>query len=150
MRSVLSALLCVLCALSALTGPVAAGAQPPPPAYRIIVHPKNPNSALERQFLEDAFLKKTTRWPNDEAIHPADLVPSSPVRRKFSEEVLRRSVEEVKSYWQQRIFSGRDVPPPEFSSDDEAVAYVLKHEGAVGYVSGTANVGSAKIVTVRW
>ena len=63
--------------------------------------------------------------------------------------MLKRSVEAVKGYWQQRIFSGRDVPPPELETDDEVVRYVLKHEGAVGYVSGSADARRRKVVSVR-
>jgi hypothetical protein len=121
----------------------------PPPTYVVIVNPVNEVATVERGFLEDAFLKKTTRWPNDEVIRPADLASSSPVRRKFTEDVLKRSVEAVKGYWQQRIFSGRDVPPPEFDKDDDAIKYVLKYEGAVAYVSASANLNGSKVVTVR-
>jgi hypothetical protein len=135
-------------ALVALCATVLAQSRPPP-AYVIIVDPNNSVTSVERKFLEETFLKKITRWPNDDATHPADLAPNSPVRRKFTEDVLNRSVEAVKGYWQQRIFSGRDVPPPEFGSDQEVVDYVLKHAGAVGYVSGTAELGGAKVLTVR-
>jgi len=120
----------------------------PPPVYVVIVHPSNPTTSADRKFLEDAFLKKTTRWDHGEVIRPVDQVPDSPVRRKFSEEVLRRSVAAVRSYWQQLIFSGRDVPPPELASDEDVVKYVLKYPGAVGYVSGSADTNGAKIVSV--
>ena len=82
-------------------------------------------------------------------IRPAVLAPESSVRRAFTRDVLNRSVEAVKGYWQQRIFSGRDVPPPEFQRDDEVVQFVLKHEGGVGYVSGTANVDGCRVLVVR-
>ncbi len=95
------------------------------------------------------FLKKTTEWPSGNVVQPVDLPPSSAVRRRFSEEVLHRSVSEVKVFWQQRIFSGRDVPPPELDSDEAIVSYVLKHAGAVGYVSGHEAVGGAKAVSVQ-
>jgi hypothetical protein len=62
--------------------------------------------------------------------------------------VLRKSVEAVKAYWQQRIFSGRDVPPPQFDRDDRVVAYVLEHEGAVGYVSGDTDLRGSKVVPI--
>jgi hypothetical protein len=71
------------------------------------------------------------------------------VRRRFSDEVLHRSVSEVKSYWQQRIFSGRDVPPPELDTDDQVVTYVLRHAGAVGYVSAEAALNGTKVLEVR-
>jgi hypothetical protein len=134
--------------LSAIGAAVSAQA-PPVPAYVVIVNPANQTTVVDRGFLEDAFLKKTTRWPSDEVIRPADLASASAVRRKFTEEVLKRSVEAVKGYWQQRIFSGRDVPPPEFEKDDEAIKYVLKYEGAVAYVSASANLNGSKVVTLR-
>ena len=117
--------------------------------YRVIVNPTNELATVDRQFLADAFLKKTTTWPHGEVIHPVDLPADSPVRRQFSDEVLHRSVSEVKGYWQQRIFSGRDVPPPELDNDEAVVAYVTKYSGAVGYVSAGASLGTTKTVVVR-
>lgn len=121
----------------------------PTSIYVVIVEPSNELTSVERKFLEDIFLKKITRWPNGSAVRPADLAPNSAVRRKFTEEVLNRSVEAVQGYWQQRIFSGRDVPPPEFDTDHDVIDYVLKHAGGVGYVSGAADLGGAKVLVVR-
>jgi hypothetical protein len=149
MRFLPATVLGLMLALIALAATVSA--QPTPSstaAYRVIVHPANRMSVVNRKFLEDAFLKKTTRWPHSTVIRPADLATRLPARRWFSREVLDRSVAAVKAYWQQRIFSGRDVPPPEFDSDDKVIDYVLKHEGAVGYVSGAANLRGAKVVMV--
>lgn len=117
-------------------------------AYVIVVNPANPRTTLDRKFVEDAFLKRATRWPDGVAIHPVDLSPSSPVRRRFSEEVLARSVAIVRIYWQQHIFAGRDVPPPELDTDADVVQYVLKRDGGIGYVSAAANVGACKTVTI--
>src|SRR5258708_4021517 len=103
-------------------------------AYQIIVHPSNPTRSVDRKFLADAFLKKVTRWAHGELIRPVDLSPDSPVRNKFSDQVLGRSVGAIKSYWQQLVFSGRDLPPPELDTDQDVVKYVLKHSGAIGYV----------------
>ena len=80
---------------------------------------------------------------------PVDLKPDSAVRRRFSEHVLNRSVAAVKSYWQQRIFSGRGVPPPELESEQAVLAYVTKHRGAVGYVSTTAEVGNVRVIRIE-
>jgi ABC-type phosphate transport system substrate-binding protein len=119
------------------------------PVYRVIVNPSNPSVALDRSFLEDAFLKKISHWPSDQVIRPVDLESGSRTRRAFSDYVLRRTVDAVKGYWQQRIFSGRDVPPPELDTDDDVVKYVLRYEGAVGYVSGAGDLNGAKVVTIR-
>jgi len=127
-----------------LFSPTAQGGDPD---LKIIVHPNRP-SQVERAFLADAFLKNVTRWSDDEAIRPVDQRADSPTRRRFSESVLKRSVAAVKTYWQQRIFSGRGVPPPELDSDEAVVRYVESHEGAVGYVSGATPTGKTKVVTV--
>jgi ABC-type phosphate transport system substrate-binding protein len=119
------------------------------PPFVLIVHPSNPTSSLERRFVTDAFLKKVTRWSHGEAIRPVDQGPDVAVRRRFSEDVLKRSVAAVRSYWQQIIFSGRGVPPPELGSDEDVVRFVLKDPGAVGYVAGTANTNGAKIVSIE-
>ena len=143
-------LLALLLALSTLCVTVFAQQRPAsPPAFQVIVNPNNGASELDRAFVEDAFLKKISSWPSGDVIHPVDLAPDSPVRRAFSHDVLNRTVEAVKGYWQQRIFSGRDVPPPEFGTDDEVVSYVLKHDGGIGYVSGSAKLGGCKVVAVR-
>jgi ABC-type phosphate transport system substrate-binding protein len=123
--------------------------QAAPPPFQIVVHPRNPAALLSREFLNDAFLKKTTRWGDGEGIRPVDLEPRSATRQKFSEAVLKRSIAAVRSYWQQRIFSGRELPPPELDSDEAVLDYVLKNRGAVGYVSGHAKVADVKVIAVR-
>jgi ABC-type phosphate transport system substrate-binding protein len=136
----------VASAIAALGASVSAE---PRSAYEVIVNPGNSIATVDRQLLADAFLKKTTEWPDGETMKPVDLAPASPIRSRFSEEVIHRSVSEVKGYWQQRIFSGRDTPPPELDSDEEVVQYVLKHRGGVGYVSASAALGGARVVGVR-
>ena len=114
--------------------------------FRIVAHPSNGSSRLSREFLTRAFLKKVTRWGDGEAIRPVDLPPGSGTRRAFSESVLNRSVAAVRAYWQQRIFSGRDVPPPELASDDEVLSYVRKTPGAIGYVSAAASTAEVRVI----
>jgi len=130
--------------LMALAGPSRAAT-----SYRVIVNAANSSAAIDRKLLADLFLKKATRWPSGEAARPVDLGPDSSVRRRFSEEVLSRSVGAVKSYWQQLIFSGRAIPPPELDSDEEVVRYVAKYPGAVGYVSGGSELSGVRTVIVK-
>jgi len=115
----------------------------------VIVNPQNPLSTADRKFLAEVFLKKRSRWGNNEAIRPVDLVPRASVRHEFSDKVLDRSVSAVKSYWQQIIFSGRGVPPPELGTDDEVVSYVLRYKWAIGYVSAEVDLRGAKVVEVK-
>lgn len=147
MRAIRAALLLLTC-LAAATA-VGADARAPVPAFQVIVNSESPITTVERKFLADLFLKKATQWPHLEVARPVDLRTDTPARRAFSEDILRRSVAAVKSYWQQSVFSGREVPPPELESDAAVVQFVLRHRGAVGYVSGATNVGGARILTIR-
>ena len=119
------------------------------PAFRVIVDPANQTASVDRKFLADAFLKKTTRWGDGARIRPVDLPASSPVRRLFTQSVIGRSVAAVRNYWQQQVFSGRDVPPPELETDAAVVRWVLEHPGSVGYVSADADLGQARVLTVK-
>lgn len=137
--------------LAALYGrPEPAGADPHAVAgYRVIVNVANAVDAVDRHFLSDAFLKKTTRWGNDVLIRPVDLASDSASRRAFSEDVMKKSVGAVKSYWQQMVFSGRNVPPPELEADAEVVRFVVHNPGGLGYVSPSADVTGVKPIAVR-
>lgn len=139
----------LLLILLGVTGAGLALANEPAPAFRVVVHPDNPTASLSREFLSDAFLAKTKRWPGGEAISPVDLRFEAPARARFSEQVLRRSVFAVRAYWHQRIFAGRGVPPPELDTDEAVMRYVASRRGAVGYVSGQATTASVKVVAVR-
>jgi ABC-type phosphate transport system substrate-binding protein len=117
--------------------------------FRVIVDPESSNTSITRELLAEVFFKTTTRWPDGATIRPVDQRSDSPVRKAFSEGILKRTVGAVRGYWQQRIFSGRDVPPPELDSDDAVVRYVTEHRGAVGYVSAGARTEQTKVVTVK-
>lgn len=145
MKRLLAIVAIVSIAFSALTTGVSSG-QDGSRAYVVIVHPDNQLGAAHRAFLADAFLKKVSRWRNGNVIRAADLSYGSQTREAFSESVLRRSVSAVRAYWQQRIFGGLDIPPPQFDSDAQVVSYVLSHEGGVGYVSARADLRQAKIL----
>ena len=120
------------------------------PAFVVIVDPQNPIDSVDRKFLADAFLKKATRWGHGARIRPVDLSSGSPIRRTFSQTIIGRSVAAVRSFWQQQVFSGRDVPPTQRSSDADVVAFVRANANAIGYVSRDTALGAGvRAVAVR-
>lgn len=127
----------------------ARGAVADPPPFVVIVNAQNPTTAVDRKFVADAFLKKIARWDQRDVIRPVDQPQDSAVRRHFTELFLKRSVPAVRRYWQQLIFSGRDVPPPELDDDAAVVSYVMKYRGAIGYVSPGADVQGVKVISVK-
>jgi hypothetical protein len=132
-----------------LTRASAAGDDDQAFAYKVIVNPVNPVTVIDRDRLREAFLKKATDWASGEAIRPVDLARRSPVRERFTAEVLHKTPSQLRSYWNQQIFSGKGVPPPEAPTPGDVVAYVLGNPGAIGYIPAAADAGRAKVVRVK-
>ncbi|MEN8164508.1 MAG: TonB family protein [Acidobacteriota bacterium] len=121
-----------------------AGAQQVP--FFVIVHPDNNVEMLSRQAISDIFLKKTTQWGDDLVAEPVDLDSESGIRRFFSLEIHDLSTADVKKFWQEKIDSGYQGPPLEVATEDDAIAFVRQHPGAIAYVSTSASFEGVKIV----
>jgi ABC-type phosphate transport system substrate-binding protein len=119
------------------------------PGMRVVVNEANPVSSLSRDELCDLFLKKVSSWADGSLVLPVDQTEDVAVRDTFTREILRKSSSAVRAYWQQRIFSGRDVPPPQKDGDAAVLAFVRQHRGAIGYVSAEARLAGVKVVVVR-
>lgn len=119
------------------------------PEFRVVVHPDSPIEALSVDELSKMFLKRSTRWNDDTPVRVVDQPGDKPVREAFSRAVHGRSAKAIVAHWQQQIFSGRAVPPPELASDDLVTSYVSVHPGAIGYVSPGTSVRDVKVVEVR-
>ena len=117
--------------------------------YQVIVNPDNPVTEVDRDFLHDAFLKKNTSWSGGESLRPVDLSRRYPARESFTREVLKKTLPQLKRYWNQQIFSGKGVPPPELDSEKAVIAYVLANKGAVGYLPSGVDPAGAKVVKVK-
>src|SRR5262245_16201538 len=85
--------------------------------YVVIVNAFNPFVTIRADQLSRLFLKKDATWSNGQPALPADQAEGSPVRRRFTAQVLNKEPDAVKSYWQQMVFSGQAVPPPALDSD---------------------------------
>ncbi|HSR95457.1 MAG TPA: hypothetical protein VLM79_00245 [Kofleriaceae bacterium] len=117
--------------------------------YKIIVHPENRVPAIDRAFLREVYLRKATDWPGLGPVRPLDLARRFAVRERFAHEVLKKTAAQLKVYWNQQIFSGKGVPPPEAESTAAAVAYVLANPGAIAYLPADADPGKAKVIGVQ-
>jgi ABC-type phosphate transport system substrate-binding protein len=117
--------------------------------FKVIVNSANSTTDLPADVAAKLFLKQTAKFPNGTAAQPVDQGKSSAVRAAFSKAVLNRAVAAVETYWQQQIFSGKEVPPPAKASDDEVLAFVKANPGAIGYVSGGASTAGVKVVDIK-
>jgi ABC-type phosphate transport system substrate-binding protein len=116
-------------------------------SYKVIVNPSNPVSSMSREDVSRIFLKKTTKFPDGRSASPVDLPVNSSTRENFSKDVHGKPASAVDAYWQQMIFSGRDVPPPQ-KSESSVVDFVRSNENGIGYVSAGADTAGVKVISV--
>jgi ABC-type phosphate transport system substrate-binding protein len=115
---------------------------------RVVVNEANPVFSLSREAVSELFLKKTTSWSDGTVVLPVDQFEDSEAREAFNRDFHHKSGKAVRAYWQQRIFSGRDVPPPEKDGDASVIAFVRRNRGAIGYLTTAGAVSGVKIVAV--
>lgn len=118
-------------------------------SFKVIVHPKNPITSIDRTLLRNLFLKKSLEWEHGEIARPVDLAPKFSVREQFTRKVLRKTPAQLKTYWNQQIFSGKGVPPPEVDSTTDVIRFVLANPGAIGYLPADVDPRHAKVLEVR-
>jgi ABC-type phosphate transport system substrate-binding protein len=138
-----AAALCVL-AQATFGAPARSGA-----AFQVIVNPDNGVASLDATFVRDAYLKRVTTWENGDTVRPVDLTTRYPAREAFARDVLGKTLPQLRSYWNQQIFSGRGVPPPELDSEAAVIRYVLANRGAIGYLPAGVSPQPARAIEVR-
>ena len=145
MSSMRALLLALALALAASPAGVAAGDD----GFRIVVHPSNRVAdGLTRAQVSQLFLKKTTRWADGKRVDPVEPGEAA-LRERFCRRIHRKSVGAVRSFWNQQIFAGREVPPVEKAGDAEVVGEVRSHPEAIGYVSAGADVTGVKVISPK-
>ena len=147
MRTLLVLITAVALGLALLGAPSPSAADAP--RYVVIVHPDSPLTSISRDALRDAFLKKSLEWNDGVGVRPADLGKRWPVRERFTREVLRKSPAQLRAYWNQRVFSGKGVPPVTLDSTDAMIGFVLRERGGVGYLPAGVDPRGAKIIAVE-
>lgn len=118
-------------------------------SFVVIIHADNQITELERGFVRDVFLKKTTEWGSGTAIRPIELTSRYSARAEFVRDVIGKTPQQLKNYWNQQIFSGKGVPPPESDSAAAIAAYVVNNPGAIGYIPAGADPRGARVVRVK-
>ena len=118
--------------------------------FSVIVHADNRATTISRDELSKVFLKRNAKWPDGQHVEPVDLKPDAAARIAFTDAVHRKAVRAIRAFWQQQIFSGRDVPPPEKNTETEVLEFVKQNPGAVGYVSADVRlIDGVKTLVVK-
>lgn len=115
--------------------------------YKIVVNPSVSLNSIGRDELSRIFLKKVSKFHDGHAASPVDLPTNSAVRDSFSRDVHGKPTSAIEAYWQQQVFSGREVPPPE-KNEGAALDFVRSNSNGIAYVSAGADSEGLRVVGV--
>jgi len=102
-------------------------------------------TSVTRDELREVYLRRQRLWPNGARVIPINLPADDPARERFSQLVLRRSPNDLVSYWNARYFEG--VSPPEVIRSPAVVrAYVAAEPDAIGYLPSSEVDDSCRVV----
>lgn len=117
--------------------------------FIVVVHPDNKTDSMGKKELSKIFLKKNRYWENGDQVIPADLLPPSETRERFSRAVHGKSVKGIYQYWRLRVFGFSETPPTEFASEEQVLQLVANNPAAIGYVSAGADLTQYRVKKLR-
>jgi len=113
---------------------------------KVIANSNVTDSGLSADVIADVFLGKVGSLPSGVKAVPIDQDEGSAVRDEFYSKASKKDSAQLKAYWSRLIFTGKGQPPKSVADDGDVVAQVSSTPGAIGYVSGGASVGGAKVL----
>jgi ABC-type phosphate transport system substrate-binding protein len=87
------------------------------------------------------------------AVAGSDVVPvlanDGAAHEAFLKTYIGKSDQGLRNHFKSLVFTGKGSMPKSFANDAEIIRYVAATKGAIGYISGSADPGAAKKITVR-
>lgn len=111
----------------------------------IIANKNAPVESLDQKMVQAIFMGKKSVWPNGRPIEFVILDRGS-THKAFLKNHIKRTPFQFKNYWKKQVFTGKGLYPKSFASEKDLAAYVSGRDGAVGYVSRTADTTGVKVV----
>ena len=105
-------------------------------------------SRVSSDDLKGIFLGTKTSLADGIHVEPV-LLRSGLAHRAFIKQYIGKTPATLANYYRSLVFTGRGTMPQMLASDAELVEYVARTKGAVGYVSGGANIENVKILEVK-
>jgi len=131
------------CAISILlaTVPLLAG------DVKVIANPSVQADAISLSELKAVFLRYSNSLKDGSHVEPV-IEQRGAVHDIFVRQYLGKSSDELQTYYDTLVFTGKAAKPRTFRSDQDLVAYVAKTRGAIGYVDSTVQIEGTKSLAI--
>ncbi len=114
---------------------------------KVIANPSVRAESITSAEIKRVFLLERRTLKSGSPVTPV-LLKSGATHQAFLQQYLDRSDDEVRTYYQGLVFTGKGSIPKQFSTDAEVVAYVARTPGAIGYVGSSAATEGVQVVSV--
>jgi ABC-type phosphate transport system substrate-binding protein len=112
----------------------------------VIAHSGVTTQALSAEQVSQLYLGRVATLPDGSRAVMLDLMEGVPLRAEFSERVLGKNEQQLRSYWTRLIFTGKGQPPRTIGSVAEMLRAVAATPGAIGYVDSGDVSGKVKVL----
>lgn len=109
----------------------------------VVTHPDTEVESIGRSELINIFMGRYRRMPSGETALPVDF---DPLRARFYRALLDKDLAEIDSYWARLLFSGQTPPPVRMRREAEALDYLRRHPGALGFLDADSVPADLKVV----
>lgn len=123
-----------------------AGTAPVRP-WQLVVNPSNPIRTITRVELERIYRRRSHFWKDGSGILAINLPIGDPLRKEFTEQVLRDDEGELSVFWSREYFHGT-APPAVLQSAAAVRTYVAATINAIGYIPAGDVDASIAVVEV--
>jgi ABC-type phosphate transport system substrate-binding protein len=114
---------------------------------QVIANPDVTVAELTVTDLKDIFLGSKTAVGGT-SVEPV-LRTSGATHDAFLQAYIGKSDAALRNHFKTLVFTGKGTQPKAFASDAEVLKYVMNTKGAIGYVSASADTGSAKKIQIK-
>ena len=111
----------------------------------VIVHPSN-SDAISQGDISKIYLGKIKKFPGGKQALPLDKSEGEALRVQFLDKVVKKSEQQMKSYWSRLIFTGKGAPPKQYFDDAEIIEVILEDDEAVGYIDSSSVTEGLKVI----
>jgi len=111
----------------------------------VIAHPSM-GDALTQKQISRIFLGKSKKFPSAGIATPIDLPDTNTTKLAFNKDVLKKSPQQMKSFWSKQIFTGKGKPPRQEDNAAAIIALVKANPNMIAYVDASAVTGDVKVV----
>lgn len=115
----------------------------------VVVNQGNEIESVTLQSLRDIYAGNKVSWSNNRKIFPVSMKSNREITKSFFQTALGKSAWEMKRVWIRLTLSGSGAAPKVVGTETEALDYIAKNDGAIGFVGLQELNERVKIVAVE-